>query len=169
MTQQGKAGIFLLAAVALGLVAYIVFSTKNETINFEKGKVSLKTVNDDKVNNLEKISLAEIESNYRSDLKIAIDGFEAKILAFDSGSSTESRAATGTDEAILEKIISDIAAFKIEIMDMTVPDELRDPHFALVKSLADIKDEIALKKVFNKDDLLKEVSEAKSRYDWLRN
>jgi hypothetical protein len=165
MTQQGKAGIFLLALLALFLVSYLVFSTKNEVINFEE-KSDRRLPNDNQ-NQLEKLSQAEIEANYKSNLKKAFNDFEGKIaelgIAPILGSEQTATYASNT-QAVTEELTN----FKVGLMELTVPGEFKELHFSLVKALSEQKEEIMKAGQIDNDELLAIIAQPKERYDWLK-
>lgn len=167
MTQQNKAGIFFGAVLALALLSYLFFSTKNETIRYLPEADQGKNNKTEEINQLEKISQVEIESNYKKNMKKVIADFETKVLLLepeDKESEEAEEFATSSlakKQEELEKAVDNISELKVSVMEMIVPDDYRDLHLSLVKELSDMKEAILQDGQFDKEALLAIVEQSK--------
>jgi len=169
MNKQTKI-IIILSFISIVILLYIVFTSKIVSIKNEKGSLS----NNSPQSKLIKIDPVELKENYLKNMKPAFSDFEGIIndlgitddqvlastsLLLDTSSSSQDK---------LDKMIEEVSELKISIMNFTVPEEFKDFHLDLVMSFNDLRDFIDNQSDEDREKVVRVISEAKSKYNWLK-
>ena len=168
--------LILLISIAFLLVFYLVMSS--QIITMKPDETAQAPIKKEPVAaKAEKIDLQKLEENYKNRVKPIFKEFDELINDFwpalstsaDSGIETTGgkEVAATVSGAKEDQVLEKISELKISLMELTVPEELRDLHLGLVLSFSEIKNSIENNLEKDKEDGLALIKQIKAEYKWI--
>ena len=169
--------LILLISIAFLLIFYLVMSSQIITMKPEETAQTPVKKEPVAMQKAEKIDLQKLEENYKDRVNTGSNWSPAKTPASTSRPSTSTdsgietiggdEAAAIVSEAKEDQVLEKISELKIGLMELTVPEELRDLHLGLVLSFSEIKNSIENNSEKDKEDGLALIKQIKAEYKWI--
>ncbi len=134
--------LLVLLVIAGGLSLYIFISSK--PIDMQDEIKSLPAGTEQAGSLAERIDPSQIENEYRLEYRRIYDGFNGALMkaGLNIATGTEVTAATGTENLSGSQLIEALAQYKLELMELVVPEDEMDFHVNTVLALAQLKQSI---------------------------
>ena len=137
MKSQAKI-LALLFVALLALVIYIFFSMKIVVVKPVENESARKEANSLMSASLSQVDLKQLEDSYKQSVKVAMSKLE-EILRSGEVIDRAATTTTANTEERKEAMLAELASLKIGLMDLRLPENLKDFHFDFVLVLTKVR------------------------------